>query len=106
MRIIALAALAAVASAPVAFADQPADAVTIELASFNLDSASDLAALEARIEEAATDVCRDRVMTDLLRSYTMRQCVRETTAHAMAQLDVARGVVTAEAASQQIALND
>ncbi len=106
MRTFALAALVAFASAPAVLAEEPTDGIAIELAAYDLDSPSSLAALEAQIEEAAIDVCRDRVMTDLLRSYTMRQCVRETTAHAMGQLDVARGVVTAEAASQQIALND
>ena len=106
MRTFALAALVALASAPVALAEQPSDSVAIELAAYDLNSPAGLAALEAQIEEAAQDVCRDRVMTDLLRSYTMRQCVRETTAHAMSQLDVARGVVSTEAASQQIAMND
>ena len=106
MRTFALAALVALASAPVALAEQPSDSVAIELAAYDLNSPAGLAALEAQIEEAATDVCRDRVMSDLLRSYTLRQCVRETTAHAMNQLDVARGVVPAEAASQQIALNN
>ena len=45
MRTFALAALVALASAPVALAEQPSESVAIELAAYDLNSQAGLAAL-------------------------------------------------------------
>ena len=102
----ATAALVLAFAAPAAMAAQPASDITIPVTAADLNDSARLAEIEARISEAAATVCRDRVRNDLLRPYTMRQCVQATTEHAMAQLDARRGVAPASAARQQIASRD
>lgn len=80
----AFAAILALGSAGSALAEPPAPSIEIAVSQADL---ADPGALQARIEEAATEVCRDRVIGDLLRPFTLRGCIEATTAHAMAQLD-------------------
>ena len=42
--------------------------------------------IEARIEAAAEEACRDRLLGDLLRPYSLRACIAETTETAMEDL--------------------
>lgn len=99
----ALAALLFALSAPAALAEAPAHEIQIEVTEADLNDTARLAEIEARISDAAVEVCRDRVTGDLLRAYTLRECVDATTAHAMAQLDAHRGVAPLSAASNQVA---
>ncbi|WP_300544465.1 UrcA family protein [Maricaulis sp.] len=81
------AALAALAlSAAPALAGSPFT-VRIPVIEADLADPARLEALEARIAQAAQDVCRERVTGDLLRAYTLRSCIETTTAHAMEQLE-------------------
>ena len=102
----AFAALALILAAPAAMAAQPAGEIAIPVNASDLDDASRVAEIEARIADAAVRVCRDRVTSDLLRAYTLRDCIEATTAHAMAQLDARRGVAPLSAAEGQIASSE
>ena len=101
----ALAALALALAAPAAMA-QPQSEIVIPVAQVDLNDNAQLAAIETRIAEAAEQVCRDRVVSDLLRAYTLRDCIEATTAHAMAQLDARRGVSPLSAAENQVASSE
>ena len=102
---IALAAFALAIATPAAMA-QPQNEIAIPVAEVDLNDTAQLAAIEARIGDAAEQVCRDRVVSDLLRAYTLRECIEATTAHAMAQLDAHRGVSPVSAAENQVASSE
>ncbi|MED5550338.1 MAG: UrcA family protein [Pseudomonadota bacterium] len=103
---IAIAALAIALTAPAAFASQPVSGIAIEVTDADLNDAGRLAQIETRIGEAAEQVCREQVISDLLRAYTLRDCIKATTEHAMAQLDARRGVTTLAAAENQVASSE
>lgn len=103
---IAIAALAIALTAPAAFASQPVSGIAIEVTDADLNDAGRLAQIETRIGEAAEQVCREQVISDLLRAYTLRDCIEATTEHAMAQLDARRGVTTLAAAENQVASSE
>ncbi|MEA1942337.1 MAG: UrcA family protein [Pseudomonadota bacterium] len=102
---ITLAALALASLAPAAIA-QPQSEIAIPVAQVDLNDNAQVATIEARIADAAEQVCRDRVVSDLLRAYTLRDCIEATTAHAMEQLDARRGVAPLSAAEDQLASSE
>lgn len=95
----AFAATLTLTAAGSALAEPPALSIDIAVSEADLADPAALDALEARIAEAAEDVCRDRVTGDLLRAFTLRGCIETTTAHAMEQLD-ALLEIPAEAGNQ------
>ena len=89
---LALAGLTALCLNPSADAqatDSPASTARIEIA-FERHELLDpvrLARLEAQIEAAATRVCREDLLGDLLRPVTLRACIRDATNRAMEALE-------------------
>ena len=55
-----------------------------------------LSALQSQIRNAARRVCREYVIGDLLRTYTLHDCIEATTAQAMNQLEALRAANQAE----------
>ncbi|WP_339334051.1 UrcA family protein [uncultured Maricaulis sp.] len=58
--------------------------------------------LRARIEMAATEVCREQLLGDLLRPVMMKACISDATARAMDQLDAHRSAVVTLAAAEPV----
>ena len=65
----------------------PPPAIDIPVHESDLADADSIDALRTRIALAARDVCRERVIGDLLRSYTLPDCIEATRAQALAELD-------------------
>ena len=56
----------------------PPPSVDIAIRESDPADAAAIDALRTRIADAARDVCRERATGDLLRSHTLRDCIRDT----------------------------
>lgn len=82
--------------APASHALAPPPSIEIELDRRELADPDRLSALKSQIRDAARRVCREYVIGDLLRPYTLHDCIEATTAQAMDQLDALRAAHQAE----------
>jgi UrcA family protein len=82
----ALALLCASASHALA----PPPSIEIAVDHRELANPDRLSALQAEIRDAARRVCREHVIGDLLRVYTLHECIEATTEQAMHQLEALR----------------
>jgi UrcA family protein len=76
--------------APASHALTPPPSIEIEVDRRELADPDRLAALQSQIRDAARRVCREYVIDDLLRAYTLHECIEATTAQAMSQLEALR----------------
>ncbi|MED5550337.1 MAG: UrcA family protein [Pseudomonadota bacterium] len=76
--------------APASQALTPPPSIEIELDRSELADPDRLSALQSQIRDAARRVCREYVIGDLLRAYTLHDCIEATTAQAMSQLEALR----------------
>ena len=72
-------------------AETPA-AIDIAVTVHDLVEPQRRAALETRIETAATEICRARLRSDLLRPYTLRACIEAVSAAAIADAEALHGI--------------
>ena len=80
------ATLFAIAVAPTVLAAPDDYQVEVRFAAEDLRNPARVREIEARIEAAAEEACRDRLLGDLLRPYSLRACIAETTETAMEDL--------------------
>lgn len=77
----------AFAATPAALPLPPPPSVDIPVRESDLADPASVEALRARISDAARDVCRAHVTGDLLRSFTLPDCIAASRARALAELD-------------------
>lgn len=75
---------------PASHALTPPPSIEIELDRRELADPDRLSTLQSQIRDAARRVCREYVIGDLLRAYTLHDCIEATTAQAMSQLEALR----------------
>lgn len=73
---------------PAALPLPPAPAVDIPVYESDLTDPASIDTLRTRIARAARDVCREQVAGDLLRSYTLPDCIDASRDRALAELDI------------------
>lgn len=89
-RYIPTACALALFCAPASHAFAPPPSIEIAVDHRELADPDRLSALQAEIRDAARRVCREYVIGDLLRVYTLHECIEATTAQAMHQLEALR----------------
>ncbi|MAC38401.1 MAG: hypothetical protein CMF76_01965 [Maricaulis sp.] len=82
--------------APASHALAPPPSIEITVDHRELADPDRLSALQSQIRNAARRVCREYVIGDLLRTYTLHDCIEATTAQAMNQLEALRAANQAE----------
>lgn len=87
-------------TSPAALTLPPAPAIEIAVDAATLADPAQTAELRIRIAEAARQVCREYLIGDLLRAYTLHECIETTTAQAMSQLEALRTASLTETEAQ------